>query len=72
MNKSVELAIRYVEDGALDQAKFVIGSELEEHPEEPLNWLVMGAIQANQGDYGWAAQSFEKYLQCVEAKFSVE
>lgn len=40
-------------------------AELEANPNAEA-WLGMAIAQSMDGDYQWAAQSFEKYFQCLE------
>lgn len=66
MNSSVYYVIRLVELGEFESARLLAAKELEKDSGDPYSWAALGIAQANQGDYDWAAQSFEKYLQCVE------
>ncbi len=57
-----------IKSGDIDTARKCAVEEIEKNPANPEAWLIMGITQANMGDYEWSAQSFEKYLQCMESR----
>lgn len=63
-------ALAFMEKGDIGRARCVVVPEIEKHPEEPDNWLALGIIHAYNKDYDWAAQSLEKFLQCLENRFN--